>query len=52
MRWIFAHWERPVATLKRISIGTLTLEEDLEEGQIRELTEEEISGLKSITKLN
>ena len=52
VRRIFAHWERPVATLKRVSVGTLTLEDDLEEGQIRELTEEEISGLKSITKLN
>ena len=52
VRRIFAHWERPVKTLKRIAIGTLTLEEDLQEGQIRELTEDEISDLKSITKLN
>ena len=52
VRRIFAHWNRPVTDLKRISVGTLTLDEDLAEGQIRELTEEEISGLKSITKLN
>ena len=35
-----------VIYLKRISMGTLTLDEKLEEGQIRELTLEEISGLK------
>ena len=52
VRRIFAHWERPVLTLKRISVGDLALGDNLAEGQIRELTEEEINGLKKITKLN
>ena len=52
VRRIFAHWERPVLKLKRISVGDLALGDNLAEGQIRELTEEEINGLKKITKLN
>ena len=52
VRRIFAHWERPVLTSKRISVGDLALGDNLAEGQIRELTEEEINGLKKITKLN
>lgn len=51
VRRIFAHWERPVKALKRISIGTVTLDEDLKEGSIRELTTQEVNSLKAITKL-
>lgn len=51
VRRIFAHWNRPVQALKRISLGTLKLEEDLPEGSLRELTEDEITGLKQLTRL-
>ena len=51
VRRIFAKWERPVATLKRISVGTLTLDDSFPEGEMRELTEEEINGLKALTGL-
>ena len=51
VRRIFAHWGRPVTTLRRISLGTLELEDTLEEGQIRELTEDEVNDLKELTKL-
>lgn len=36
-----------VLTLKRISMGSLKLDESLEEGQYRELTEEELKGLQA-----
>lgn len=52
VRRIFAHWERPVTALKRLSVGPLTLEDDLAEGQIRELTEEETGSLLKITGLS
>ncbi len=51
VRRIFAKWERPVLKLRRISLGTLTLDPDLNEGGIRELTKEEIASLKSLTGL-
>lgn len=51
VRRIFASWERPVLSLKRISIGSLTMDTDLQEGQIRELTDKEISDLRSLTGL-
>ena len=38
---------KKVVYLKRIEFGTLQLDEDLEEGEYRELTEEEIAILKS-----
>ena len=51
VRRIFAHWSRPVKELSRIRLGTVELEEDLNEGDLRELTEEEIRGLKELTGL-
>ena len=38
---------KKVIYLKRISMGTLTLPEDLQKGEARELTEEELAGLRS-----
>ena len=38
---------KKVVYLKRIEFGTLKLDEELEEGEYRELTEEEIAILKS-----
>lgn len=43
---MFASLDMKVIYLKRISMGSLSLDEDLPEGQIRELTEEELSLLK------
>ncbi|SDJ66765.1 pseudouridine synthase [Salimicrobium halophilum] len=40
-----------VEYLKRISMGELPLDEELEPGEYRELTEEELSYLKSITNM-
>ena len=37
---------KPVTALKRLSMGTLTLEEGLEEGAWRELTQQELEGLR------
>lgn len=51
VRRIFASWERPVVALERISIGSLTLDADLQEGELRELTDKEVSDLKSLTGL-
>jgi 16S rRNA pseudouridine516 synthase len=51
VRRIFAHWERPVATLKRVCLGTLTLEENSQEGDLRELTSSEVESLKLLTGL-
>ncbi|MBL4937182.1 rRNA pseudouridine synthase [Clostridium sp. YIM B02515] len=45
---MFNSVDKNVVFLKRISFGPLLLPEDLEEGQCRELTENEISILKSI----
>ena len=39
-----------VTYLKRISMGLLSLPEDLKKGQCRPLTEEEVSALKNVTK--
>lgn len=39
---------KSVVYLRRISMGALSLDEDLEEGQYRELTEEELNSLKGI----
>ena len=38
---------KSVIYLKRVEFGTLPLDEDLEEGEYRELTEEELAILKS-----
>ena len=51
VRRIFANWNRPVVTLRRISLGGVTLDEDLNEGELRELTQEETDSLKKITGL-
>lgn len=51
VRRIFASWERPVLSLERISIGSLTLDSGLEEGQLRELTDKEVGELRSLTGL-
>ncbi len=44
---MFEARNKKVTYLKRISFGGLTLDEDLEEGEYRELTEEELKRLKS-----
>ncbi len=41
----------PVLYLKRVRIGNLKLDEDLEAGEFRELTDEELSNLKSLINL-
>ncbi len=41
----------PVLYLKRIRIGSLSLDENLETGEYRELTEDEINQLKKLVKL-
>ncbi|MBP5179981.1 MAG: rRNA pseudouridine synthase [Clostridiales bacterium] len=51
VRRIFAQWERPVTALKRVSVGSLHLDDDLEAGGLRELTNEEIDSLKELTGL-
>lgn len=51
VRRIFARWNRPVISLKRISTGDIHLEDELKEGSIRELTEAEVLSLRSITGL-
>lgn len=43
---MFADVDMKVIYLKRVSMGSLSLDEDLAEGDIRELTEEELSLLK------
>lgn len=43
---MFEAVNKNVTYLQRIEFGTLTLDEDLEEGEYRELTEEEVSILK------
>jgi len=39
--------DNEVTFLQRVSFGPLTLDEDLEEGDFRELTEEELSALRN-----
>ncbi|MBR3533536.1 MAG: rRNA pseudouridine synthase [Clostridiales bacterium] len=51
VRRIFAHWGRPVITLRRISVGPVRLDKDSAEGSIRELTGEEINALLKVTGL-
>ena len=45
---MFESVDKSVVYLRRISMGSLNLDEDLEEGQYRELTEEELNSLKGI----
>jgi len=45
---MFQSREKTVVYLRRISFGSLKLDESLEEGQYRELTEEELSYLKQV----
>lgn len=52
VRRIFAHYGKEVVTLRRIGLGDLSVtESDAGSGTLRELTSEEISGLKSLTGL-
>lgn len=44
---MFEAVDKSVTYLQRVEFGTLKLDEDLEEGEYRELTEEEVSILKS-----
>ena len=47
---IFIALENEVVYLKRLSMGTLSLDENLACGQYRSLTEEEVSALKELVK--
>lgn len=49
VRRIFAQWERPVITLRRISLGPISLDGNNE--LLRELTSDEVKALKNITGL-
>ena len=44
---MFESVDKIVVYLKRIDFGGLSLDEELEEGEYRELTEEELAQLKS-----
>ena len=44
---MFIARDNEVQYLQRISFGPLTLDENLEEGEVRELTEEELNELNS-----
>ena len=44
---MFEAVDKKVVYLKRVEFGTLKLDEDLEEGEYRELTDEEVNILKS-----
>ena len=48
---MFESVSKKVTYLKRIAFGPLKLDEDLEEGEYRELTEEELVQLKEATGL-
>ncbi|MEZ0323554.1 MAG: pseudouridine synthase [Hydrogenothermaceae bacterium] len=48
---IMEELKHPVLYLKRVRIGTLRLDETLESGEYRELTEEETRSLKNLVKL-
>ncbi|MCQ2516804.1 MAG: rRNA pseudouridine synthase [Saccharofermentans sp.] len=50
VRRIFAQWNRPVITLRRVSLGPISLEEKPQE-MLRELTDDEVKSLKEITGL-
>lgn len=50
VRRIIAHWNRSVLELRRIKLGNLSLL-DSKPGDLRELTEEELSTLKEMTGL-
>ena len=43
---MFEAVDKKVTYLKRVEFGTLKLDEDLEEGEYRELTDEEVATLK------
>ena len=45
---MFEAVDKKVTYLKRIEFGTLPLDDDLEEGEYRELTEEEVAILKGL----
>ena len=52
VRRIFAHYGREVTALRRISLGDLNITEETADcGLLRELTSDEISGLKRLTGL-
>ncbi len=52
VRRIFAHYGKEVTALRRIALGDLCITEETADcGLFRELTSEEISGLKSLTGL-
>jgi 16S rRNA pseudouridine516 synthase len=48
---MFAAVGKTVVYLKRIAMGPLTLDPDLEPGEYRELTEEEVTLLKQATSM-
>ena len=48
---IFKTFDNWIEELKRVSIGTLTLDESLEPGDYRELTEEEVDNLVELSSL-
>ena len=45
---MFESVDKKVVFLRRISFGPLKLDENLQEGQYRELSEEEINSLKQV----
>ena len=49
---MFAAVGHPLTALSRLSIGGVRLDEDLEPGGWRELTEAEVSGLKALCGLD
>ncbi len=49
---IMQQLNHPVLYLKRVRLGNLYLDENLKEGEYRELTEDEIKGLKKLVNLN
>ncbi|MBR1796904.1 MAG: rRNA pseudouridine synthase [Clostridiales bacterium] len=51
VRRIFAQWERPVTALRRVALGTICLDDKLSEGELRELTPDEVRKLKELTGL-
>ena len=52
VRRIFAKFGKEVTALRRISLGNLTIKEDTADcGALRELTKDEVSGLKDLTGL-
>ena len=47
---MFEAVDKRVMYLKRLSMGSLLLDEDLELGEYRELTDEELEELKNVDK--